>query len=130
MASRQRSGEAAAGVVVLLGQIFSIVLALAAMCPVLAGLPRAGRAAYDRCGLAAAGAALSRRCGSCCVEVLNHIFERPRAKMLGGRGSIAACSERAWWSQRQTSLPARLLALPCSLAQTAPSVADGQHSQI
>ena len=51
MASRQGSGEAAVGVVVLLGQIFSIVLTLAALSPVLARLPAAWRAGCASDGL-------------------------------------------------------------------------------
>ena len=51
MASRQGSGEAAVGVVVLLGQIFSIVLTLAAVSSVLARELAAWRAGCASDGL-------------------------------------------------------------------------------
>ena len=98
MASRQGSGEAAVGVVVLLGQIFSIVLTLAALSPVLARLPARCSVACSlpsSCGLAAVvlhcyGAMIpaASRCWS-------SVFERPPAKTLGGRGSVAAFCVRA-----------------------------------
>ena len=116
MASRQGSGEAAVGVVVLLGQIFSIVLTLAALSPVLARLPAAWRAASDRCGLSA----LVLRCCGAMIPAASRcwssVFERPPAKTLGGRGSGAAFCVRARCSQGQASLPQRLLAMPRLLA--------------
>ena len=78
MAPRQGSGEAAAGVVVLLGQIFSIVLALAALSPVLARLPAAWRAACDRCGLAAVVARARDRVSHISLRSLGGVKEGVR----------------------------------------------------
>ena len=114
------------GVVVLLGQIFSIVLTLAALSPHSSAGEGRGclqvqrgvqAAASDRCGLSAV--AVLRCCGAmipAASRCWSSVFERPRAKTLGGRGSVAAFCVRAGCSQGQASLPQRLLAMPRLLA--------------
>ena len=86
MASRQGSGEAAVGVVVLLGQIFMLELEIAAASPELARQLAARCAAYDRSGLAQWCFFAVMQCFLGNSRCWSSTTDLPRARTLGGRG--------------------------------------------